>query len=91
MWTKSSFCESGACLEWTKSSFCETGACLEVGTTWTKSSKSAANGNSAEAARPRVNEILVRDSKSPNLALSFTAEEWRAFVEGVKAGEFDLD
>ena len=33
---------------------------------------------------------LVRDSKDPNgPVLSFDADEWRAFIEGVKAGVFD--
>jgi len=32
---------------------------------------------------------LVRDSKNPDGAvLSFTEQEWAAFVEGVEAGEF---
>jgi hypothetical protein len=35
--------------------------------------------------------ILVRDSKDKNGAvLTFTPDEWVAFVAGVKAGEFDL-
>jgi len=34
-------------------------------------------------------QYLVRDSKNPDAAaLSFTKEEWVAFVEGVTAGEF---
>lgn len=37
--------------------------------------------------------VLVRDSKlgdnSPTL--TFTCTEWDAFVEGVRAGEFDVD
>ena len=33
--------------------------------------------------------VLVRDSKNPQVApLSFTADEWSAFVQGVRAGEF---
>jgi hypothetical protein len=35
-------------------------------------------------------EVLVRDSKDPAAALRFTADEWAAFVAGVRAGEFDL-
>jgi len=32
---------------------------------------------------------LVRDSKNPaGAVLSFTEQEWTAFVEGVEAGEF---
>jgi hypothetical protein len=34
--------------------------------------------------------IVLRDSKEPHSAvIRSTAEEWRAFVSGVKAGEFD--
>jgi hypothetical protein len=34
--------------------------------------------------------VLVRDSKDPAAApLRFTADEWAAFVAGVRAGEFD--
>ena len=35
--------------------------------------------------------VLVRDTKDRmQQALSFTADEWTAFVAGVKAGEFDF-
>ncbi|MDD7966496.1 DUF397 domain-containing protein [Actinomycetospora lemnae] len=34
-------------------------------------------------------EVRVVDTKS-SAALSFTPDEWAAFVAGVKAGEFDL-
>lgn len=34
--------------------------------------------------------VLVRDSKNPEVApLTFTADEWSAFVQGVRAGEFN--
>jgi hypothetical protein len=34
--------------------------------------------------------IILRDSKAPGGAiLRYTADEWRAFVGGIKAGEFD--
>jgi hypothetical protein len=37
-------------------------------------------------------EVQVRDGKiSDGPVLSYTPEEWAAFVEGVKAGEFDVD
>ncbi len=37
-------------------------------------------------------QVLVRDSRRPAgvLPSRFTRDEWAAFVEGVKAGEFDL-
>jgi hypothetical protein len=34
--------------------------------------------------------IVLRDSKQPDDGiLRYTAEEWRSFVQGIKAGEFD--
>jgi Domain of unknown function (DUF397) len=38
-------------------------------------------------------EVRVRDSKNEfdlGAVLSYTRDEWQAFVQGVKAGEFDL-
>jgi hypothetical protein len=33
--------------------------------------------------------VLIRDSKNPQVApLTFTVDEWLAFVKGVKANEF---
>jgi len=35
--------------------------------------------------------IVVRDSKDPKkTTLTFTENEWDAFIKGVKSGEFDL-
>jgi hypothetical protein len=31
---------------------------------------------------------LIRDSKNPDVELSFSAEEWAAFANGVEAGDF---
>jgi hypothetical protein len=39
----------------------------------------------------RDGAIGVRDSKDPSkTTLIFNKDEWRVFVDGVKAGEFDL-
>lgn len=55
---------------------------------WRKSSYSG-DGNCVEAAAV-PDGIAVRDSKDRNGAvLVFTEAEMMAFVEGVKAGEFD--
>lgn len=35
--------------------------------------------------------VLVKDSRKETPVLSFSKEEWQAFVAGVKAGEFDFD
>ncbi|WP_327105820.1 DUF397 domain-containing protein [Nonomuraea glycinis] len=66
---------------------------------WTKSSRSNGQNNCVEVAvipaepghlkGDRV--FAVRDSKNPSgPALAFSPDEWKAFVEGVKLGEFDL-
>ena len=61
--------------------------------TWRKSSHSANGGNCVEvavAASPAGDVIAVRDSKDRSgPVLMFTASEWRAFLAGVRSGEFD--
>jgi Domain of unknown function (DUF397) len=60
------------------------------GTRWVKSSLSFSNSNCVEVANLPQGEIGVRDSKNPNgPVLRFTSDEWRAFVGGVRKGEFD--
>jgi hypothetical protein len=56
---------------------------------WRKSSYSAANG-CVEVA-PLDNYVAVRDSKDRNANfLVFTRFEWRDFLQGIYAGEFDM-
>lgn len=60
--------------QWTKSTFCESGTCVEV-------------------LVPVIGDVLLRRSRdrlSGNTILTFTKDEWDAFIQGVKAGEFDL-
>ena len=48
-------------------------------------------GSCVEVGRTADGAVLVRDTKDrAQRALSFTDEEWAAFVAGVKAGEFDF-
>ena len=54
---------------------------------WRKSSR-CGNATCVEVAKVD-DQYLIRDSKNPDAAaLSFTEEEWNAFVAGVTAGEF---
>lgn len=54
---------------------------------WVKSSFCSA-GTCVEVAKIQ-DEYLVRDSKRPGAApLTFTADEWDAFIKGVHANEF---
>jgi Domain of unknown function (DUF397) len=59
---------------------------------WRKSSYSGSNGGACvEVAHLPGGVLAVRDSKDPGgPKLAFAADEWAAFTEGVKAGEFDL-
>lgn len=62
---------------------------------WRKSSRSGAasgGGDNKCVEVAIVSEgVGVRDSKSPTAGhLSFTHDEWAAFIEGAKLGEFDL-
>lgn len=61
-------------MEWIRSSFCDTGACVEV------------------AVSPALERVYIRDTKERGERnyLVFTLDEWDAFVDGVKKGEFDL-
>ena len=57
--------------------------------TWRKSSHSSNNG-CVEVANGD-DRIAVRDSKDPTgPILLFTHHEWRAFLAGVRDGEFDV-
>jgi predicted secreted Zn-dependent protease len=57
---------------------------------WQKSTHSTGNGNCVEVAALPDDNLAVRDSKDKTgPMLQFSASEWRAFVAGVKDGEFD--
>jgi len=57
---------------------------------WRKSSYSGGAGNCVEIAGNLPGTVGVRDSKdSAGPVLVFTPGIWRAFVAGVKNGEFD--
>lgn len=58
---------------------------------WRKSSFSSMNGSCVEIGRLRPDRIGVRDTKDNGTGpvLFFTDSEWRAFIAGAKAGQFD--
>jgi hypothetical protein len=57
---------------------------------WRKSSFSGGNGgNCVEVARNLPGIVAVRDSKDrEGPALVFTPQQWCAFLDGVRSGEF---
>lgn len=57
---------------------------------WRKSSRSSPSGDNCLEVAFTGDEVAVRDTKNPQAGtLLFTGDEWRAFIEGAKAGEFD--
>ncbi|WP_257001947.1 DUF397 domain-containing protein [Streptomyces sp. WZ.A104] len=57
---------------------------------WTKSHKSAANGQCIELAPIEKGVVALRNSRDPHgPALLFTAAEVDAFLDGARKGEFD--
>ena len=60
------------------------------GSYWIKSSLSYANGNCVEVASLPGGKVGVRNSRDPGgPVLTFTSDEWHAFLGGVRNGEFD--
>ncbi|WP_213455711.1 DUF397 domain-containing protein [Rhizomonospora bruguierae] len=58
---------------------------------WRKSTRSGPNCDNCVEVAFVSGAIAVRDSKNPTgPALIFTPDEWDAFVDGAKDGEFDL-
>lgn len=58
---------------------------------WRKSTCSANGSTCVEVAGNLSGIVAVRDSKDPDgPKLVFTPDEWRAFVAGVRSGEFDI-
>lgn len=57
---------------------------------WRKSRRSVTQ-NCVEVNRLTDGDVAVRNSRDPNgPALVFSPAEWKAFVGGARAGEFDL-
>lgn len=75
--------------QWIKSSFSggNGGNCVEV--SWRKSAASLQGMACVEVGKTG-DLVLMRDSKDPDgPVLRFTPAEWAAFMDGMKAGEFD--
>lgn len=62
----------------------------EVIKDWYKSSLSTGYNNCLEARIHADGSVDVRNSKAPEKgSVSFTKDEWTAFIGGAKNGEFD--
>jgi Domain of unknown function (DUF397) len=50
----------------------------------------ACNGGECIQVAPQGGEIIIGDSKKPNgPVLTYSRSEWRAFVDGIRQGDFD--
>jgi hypothetical protein len=104
-WRRSSACNTNSCVEvWVKSSYSSASDCVEVA--FVKSSYSGGNGcvevgvakKSSHSTTQACVEVeglpegwvAVRDNERPGEMVQVSPESWRAFVAGVKDGEFDL-
>ena len=81
-------------MSWKKSSYSNGNGgnnCVEVDGAWHKSSYSNPSGNCVEITN-ESSVIRVRDTKDNGTGpiLNFTRDEWTAFINGVKDGEFDI-
>jgi len=57
---------------------------------WQRSAR-CTSGTCIEVAKV-ADRVLIQDSKSPDAgALSFTRQEWEAFIQAVKRDEFRLE
>ena len=57
---------------------------------WRTPSASASTGNCVEV-QETDKGVLVRNSRNPGgTVIAYTFAEWGAFLQGVRAGEFDL-
>lgn len=57
-------------------------------TAWRTATKSA-GGNCVEVRVSAVGSIQLRNSHYPHHSLHFTVDEFEAFIDGAKRGEFD--
>jgi hypothetical protein len=57
--------------------------------TWRKSTKCDMSGPNCVEVAKADGRIMVRNSQRPGIVTSFDRDEWRAFLDGAKAGEFD--
>jgi len=61
------------------------------GTLYKKSSSSYRGGDRCVGVASNGETVSVVSTKSKGPVIEFTLEEWEAFIDGVKKGEFDTE
>ncbi|WP_329021417.1 DUF397 domain-containing protein [Streptomyces sp. NBC_00690] len=56
---------------------------------WQKSTFSGAQGEDCVEIAEHANTILIRESETPSAVITTDRDKLAAFIQGVKAGEFD--
>ncbi|MGW4199672.1 DUF397 domain-containing protein [Streptomyces sp. NPDC004726] len=56
---------------------------------WQKSSFSGGNGENCIEVGAQAQSIVIRESDDPRVVLTTSPAKLSAFIQGVKAGEFD--
>lgn len=56
---------------------------------WVKSTRSGPVSDNCVELAPIAGGVAIRDSKGTGAVQAFTGDEFQAFIDGVKAGEFD--
>ncbi len=51
---------------------------------------SACDSSACAAVRIGLTDVAVRNTDRPDVAVVFSHEEWRAFIDAARAGEFDV-
>lgn len=64
---------------------------METTQRWQRATRCSGVNTTCVEVATATDGVAVRDSKDPaGPVLRFTVEEWRVFVDGVRAGEFDV-
>jgi len=64
---------------------------VDIDATWRRSSYCSGAASTCVEVAISARTVTVRDSKAPTgPILRFNIEEWRAFMRGVRAGEFEV-
>ena len=74
-----------------KSSYCVAQACVEVDTNFKKSSSCVLSACVEVDKTTNEKAVAIRHRQTPKTVITYSRDEWKTFIKGVKNGEFDID